>query len=940
VTLAAGTRLGRYEIRSKLGEGGMGEVYLAQDTKLDRTVALKVLPADLANDQSRMRRFAQEARTASSLSHPNVAHIYEIEEIEGVHFIAMEYIEGETLRERVARAPVDLNEILEISIQIAAALAAAHASAITHRDIKPDNVMLRHDGYVKVLDFGLAKLSEPPAVAGGPNVEAEALTRARVKTDPGTVMGTVGYMSPEQARGQPVDPRTDIWSLGVVIFQMISLHLPFEGSSNSDVIAAILGKEPPPLARYARDVPESLEWIVTKALTKDRDERYQSAKELSVDLRRVKQRLEAQAEIQRSSSPDSTHVTSSSPEAATMIAARGISTSAKQTSTAPAISSAEFIVKEIKRHRVAIAAMFVVVLGAVAGAGLLVYKAARSREPAPAAPKFTRLTSGGKIGNEEIEGGVAISADGKYVVFATGDTAGRSSYYVRQVATNSLVKIAGPMESFNASGTTFSPDGDYIYFPNIDQANPDGALYRVPVFGGTPQKILEGIWSSITFSPDEKQIAYVRLFPATGESWLVIANADGSGAPQTIARHKLPDYYSTDGPSWSPDGAKIVVGLSSIPEIDNATLVEVAVKTGSERAITKPQWSEIRRVLWLKDGSGLVFTATSTFFSFSTQVWQVSYPAGVVRRITNDLNGYGSISLGLTADDQTIATVQDDMTRNIFVATPGQDSARQISNGKHEGSFSLDTTPDGRIVFVDDTGKGLEIWSMKLDGSDRKQLTSDGAIKISAAVTPDGRYIIFNSNRSGAFAIWRMDLDGNNQKQLTQNERFAYAAAASTDGNWVVYTGLRGGNWVLLKVSIDGGESTQVSDRQCGNPGISPDGKLIACISPDERASFRWQAAIIPFDGGATTKLLDLPPGFSITADLQWTPDGKSIVYVASTNNVGNIYSQPIDGGPPKALTSFKADFIDAFNWTHDKKQLIFGHGGHVEDVVLIKDFR
>ena len=258
MTLTTGTRLGRYEIRSKIGEGGMGEVYLAQDTKLDRTVAIKVLPADLANDQSRMRRFTQEARTASSLSHPNVAHIYEIEEIEGMHFIAMEYIEGETLREKLARAPLDLHEILEISIQIAAALSAAHAAAITHRDIKPDNVMLRHDGYVKVLDFGLAKLSEPPAIAGGHNVEAEALTRAKIKTDPGTVMGTVGYMSPEQARGQPVDPRTDIWSLGVVIFQMISGHLPFEGSSNSDVIAAILSKEPPPLARYARDVPEAL----------------------------------------------------------------------------------------------------------------------------------------------------------------------------------------------------------------------------------------------------------------------------------------------------------------------------------------------------------------------------------------------------------------------------------------------------------------------------------------------------------------------------------------------------------------------------------------------------------------------------------------------------------------------------------------------------------
>src|SRR5215468_156771 len=288
MTIDPGTKLGRYEIRSKLGEGGMGEVYLAQDTRLDRTVAIKVLPADLAHDQSRMRRFVQEARTASALSHPNVAHIYEIEDLDGLHFIAMEFIDGETLRHRISRSELPLHDVLEVAMQVAAALSAAHGAGITHRDIKPDNVMLRADGYVKVLDFGLAKLSDRPA-----ETDNEAPTRAMVNTDPGTVMGTVGYMSPEQARGQATDARTDIWSLGAVIYQMVTHHLPFEGTSNSDVIASILGKEPPPMARYARDVPEALEWVVTKALTKDRDERYQSAKEMSVDLRRVKQRLDA-----------------------------------------------------------------------------------------------------------------------------------------------------------------------------------------------------------------------------------------------------------------------------------------------------------------------------------------------------------------------------------------------------------------------------------------------------------------------------------------------------------------------------------------------------------------------------------------------------------------------------------------------------------------------
>src|SRR2546421_6983886 len=299
MTIEAGTRIGRYEIRRPLGAGGMGEVYSALDVKLDRTVALKLLPANFASDQKRMQRFVQEARAASSLNHPNIITIHEIEDAANPPFIATEFIDGETLRSRLTR-PLKLTEALDIVTQVASALSAAHAAGIIHRDIKPENIMLRRDGYVKVLDFGLAKLTEPRGTAA---IDTEAATRALVNTDPGAVMGTVGYMSPERARGLETDARTDLWSLGVVLYEMVAGQLPFTGATPTDTILAIVDKEPLPLVHYVREVPEALEWIVTKALTKDKEERYQTAREMLTDLRRLKQRVDQSAELERSVAP-------------------------------------------------------------------------------------------------------------------------------------------------------------------------------------------------------------------------------------------------------------------------------------------------------------------------------------------------------------------------------------------------------------------------------------------------------------------------------------------------------------------------------------------------------------------------------------------------------------------------------------------------------------
>ena len=356
--LPPNTRLGRYEIRSLLGSGGMGEVYLAYDTSLRRQVAVKLLPAEFTQNKVRLARFEREAYAASALNHPNILTIYEIGDQDGHHFIATEYVEGESLRQHMTRVPMEPREVLDVAQQVASALAAAQQAGIVHRDIKPENVMVRKDGLVKMLDFGLAKLADDTEMAAKQDTGAEAPTRTRVvNTEPGMVMGTANYMSPEQARGLEVDARTDIWSLGVVLYEMAAGRLPFEGATTTDVMSMILHREPASLLLSRSDVPAELERIVEKALTKEREERYQLAKDLGLDLKRLKQRLELEAELERSITPEEearrasmrTASAGRSPSISGTTKAAGAQTA--QHSGTPTISSAEYIFAGIKQHK-------------------------------------------------------------------------------------------------------------------------------------------------------------------------------------------------------------------------------------------------------------------------------------------------------------------------------------------------------------------------------------------------------------------------------------------------------------------------------------------------------------------------------------------------------------------------------------------------------------
>jgi serine/threonine protein kinase len=885
--LTPGYTIGSYQVISFLSRGGMGEVYLAEDKRLGRKVALKLLPATFTTNDDRLRRFEQEARAASALNHPNIITIYEIHEAAGSHIIATEYVEGETLRHRLVRAPLTLSETLNIAIQIADALVAAHKAGIIHRDIKPENIMLRPDGYVKILDFGLAKLSEQtsPAVAA----ETPAI---QVRTGSGIVIGTAGYMSPEQARGLTVDHRSDIFSLGAVIYEMLARRKPFEGETPSDTLASILKTEPPPLPRLVPGVPPELVRIVNKSLRKDREERYQVVKDLWLDLKALKQESEFH------------HSTSS----------------------------------EIKRPKARAALALLAVLFVVSAISFGVYKWFHRESP----PEhfwdiqLTRLTNSGNAID------ATISPDGKYIVYVLSDRSSQS-LYIRQVSTAND-KLIVPPARVGYYGITFSPDGNEIYY--ILKVNLDaGTLYKIPALGGAPVKVLEKIDSPVSFSPDGKQFVLVRgNYPAQGESSLVIANIDGT-SERILYIKKNPERFTPiffTGPSWSPDGKLIAASVVTIG--GRSKVAGFSVEDGSQKNLSTESWLYSAKVQWLPDMSGLLVVAGDN--PITAMIWHISYPDGRVRRVTNDLNAYRSI--GLTQDGKKLTTVQSQGLVNLWVVPEG-DATKEVRlpTGNVSSFFSLTAsnvswTPDGRIVYVSNESGTADLWITDPDGNNRKQLTANKAVNVSPVVTADGRYIVFVLLQEGKRNIWRMNIDGSNPVQLTSGLYDSFPAL-SPDSRWVLYTALDGIQPTLWRLSIDGGTPIKVTNHIATTSTISPDGRSIAFTYPDSSDPYAPpnRLAIIPFDGGTPTETFSLPQGGTgLTVVHSWSQDRESIFYTATTNNVTNIWSLPLDGGPPKQVTDFKDMLLTGFSWSHDGKQLACTRGALMRDAILVTDLK
>jgi len=912
---AIGRVIGPYKIISQVGRGGMGEVYLAQDTRLGRRVALKLLPSRFMSEADRLRRFKQEARAASALNHPNIITIHEVGQVDNAHFIATEFVEGRTLRAMIESGRMRLDEALNVVIQVASALRSAHEAGIVHRDIKPENIMVRNDGYVKVLDFGLAKLTQHGQGSGSKQQEQVQANPSDLSTKTGVVMGTIKYMSPEQARGEKVDHRTDIFSLGVVLYEAITGRAPFEGETASHTIVAILEQEPKPIAEDVPEASAELQSIIDNALRKKREDRYQTISEMLDEVREVREEATFRARQERHSGP------------------------VGEVAPTGAVVAAQSHPFQGRNRTVLWAAMLAVAASALAF-GVYEYTRARRALPSPSearptpfsqSVKMSRITAQGKVW------GAAITREGKHIAYVAGPQR-QQGLWVMQPSTASHAQIIPPADEVVYWGLTFSNDGDYIYYVRNVGSGP-WELYRVSTLGGTPKKLLVNIDSAVTFSPDGGRMAFGRLLLNEGESRLVVANADGTGE-RVIATRKLPRFFGFAGLtkiSWSPDGESIAcpAGNNEFPGELKCELVAVSLKDGMEKPLTQQKWLDLRQVAWLGDGSGLVMVARDQPSSIA-QVWHLSYPEGSTRRLTNDFSDYSDICV--TADSGSLVTIQADRLSTIWVAPDGNAArARQITDSRNDGLYGISWTPDGRLVFGAKVGgNNTDIWIIDADGGNRQRLTDNADWDGYPSVSRAGRYVVFESRRADGLQIWRMDIDGSNPVQLTAGNGVS-RPDCSPDGRWVYYSAMDYGEdppfaW---KVPIEGGAPVQLTDKSAYKLSVSPDQKFLAYHYWNLEANPPFGVAVVPVEGGPPIKLFNISHESKV---FRWTPDGRALAYLDPRSL--NVWAQPLDGGRPVQLTDFKTDQTFYFAWSRDGKQLALARGTVTSDVVLIRDDR
>jgi serine/threonine protein kinase/Tol biopolymer transport system component len=913
-----GQTISHYRITGQLGSGGMGVVYEAQDLTLGRKVALKFLPPQLARDQNALDRFLFEARAASALSHPNICTIYAVENAasqsgEAQSFIAMELLEGQSLDQKLASGPLPTDRLLEIAIQLADALDAAHAKGIIHRDIKPANVFQTQRG-VKVLDFGLAKLTRRELEMETIGTTQDSPGPAHL-TSPGATVGTIAYMSPEQARGEELDARTDLFSLGTVMYQMATAKLPFSGATSAVVFHAILELEPVPVLQLNPALPHRLQEMIGKLLEKDRDLRYQSAADLRGDLKRLKRDVESgQKAGSQAAAP------------AQLVGRAATSDSAVAAGQKPPTSSSA-VVTAVRQHKfssVLTAAIVLLVLGA---AGYGIYSLATRSRPAPFANfSVTKLTDAGDAV------AAAISPDGKYVLSQMRSN-GLASLWLRNVPTNSNTQVQ-PAADVYYNGVTFSPDGNYFYFVRSDPGNPElKFLYRAPLLGGAPQRLAEDVDSNVTLSPDGKQFAFIRLDnPEPGKYRLIVEPTDGGAGIEKVLANG-PNSQALYSPTWSPDGKMIVCAQLHATDVWES-LVAIDVASAQQKVFFSSNEQFFQSPTWLPDGKGLLGLARGPGSNYQrAEIARVSYPDGQISPLTRDTNNYSDLSVA--ADGRVLATILSEERWSLFVIPASGAGAQAHALASAEAGTNLTWTTDGQLV--DDQGGVLQ----RVDpatGVKTVIVTEEGKPNGNPSACPDGRSIVFElvlHGGSKADNLWRIDPAGGNLKQITQGRQDKYAVC-SPDSHWVYYID-QGDETKLARISIDGGSPKTVSDLNISDStfDISPDGKLAAFGTVQHSGEHKERLALVATDSGQT-KLVDFERlRFGL---LRFSRDGKAVVYPTRDNGADNLWLQPLDGSKGHVITDFKSERIRDFHWSFDGKQLAMVRGHTDSDVVLIKD--